>query len=122
MKVINEDPTYDRVNVNVRRSIDMAVERLIARLSPYVDQNIEIGKVFTDDILIHNIINKYFYVYKCRVNQMQIRILYTIRDGDLIIVSHWYKNRTNNDYIKYFIDITAPYRNSIQQTATIVGG
>lgn len=123
MKVINEDPTYDRVNVNVRRSIDMAVERLVARLSPYVDQNIEIGKVFTDDILIHNIINKYFYVYKCRVNQMQIRILYTIRDGDLIIISHWYKNRTNNDYIKYFIDITTPYRNSIQQQiATTVGG
>jgi hypothetical protein len=110
MKVVRRDKTYHKEKLDVQRSIDMAIDRLKERLQYYNDQNIEIGKVFGDDILIHDIINKYYYVYKCRVNQMQIRILYTVKDNKLIIISHWYKNRTNNDYIKYFKEVTAPFR------------
>lgn len=110
MKVVWEDKTYRKEKPDVQRSIDMAVDRLKTRLSVYVDQNIEVGKIFGDDIMIHEIINKYYYVYKCKVNQMQIRILYTMRDGKLVIVSHWYKNRTNNDYIRHFKDITSSMR------------
>lgn len=109
MKVIRKDKTYHKQKVDVQRSIDMAIERLKMRMLEYQEQNIEVGKIFGDDIIIHDIINKYFYVYKCRVNQMQIRLLYTMKDDRLIIISHWYKNRTNNDYIKYFEDVSNSY-------------
>lgn len=109
MKVVRKDKTYHKQKVDVQRSIDMAIERLKMRMLEYQEQNIEVGKIFGDDIIIHDIINKYFYVYKCRVNQMQIRLLYTMKDDKLIIISHWYKNRTNNDYIKYFKDVSNSY-------------
>ena len=108
MNIIQKDKTYDKVNSDVRRSIDMSIKRLESRLSNYIDQDINAGKIFNDDILIHNVINKKFYVYKSKVNQMQIRILYTVdEDNNLVILSHWYKNRTNNDYIKYFKELTS---------------
>lgn len=111
MKIIRKDPAYSKEKLDVQRSVDMAVDRLHERLSSYIeDQKLEVGKIFGDDIVIHDIINKYFYVYKCRVNQMQIRILYTVRNGKLIILGHWYKNRTNNDYIKHFKQITSQYK------------
>ena len=110
MKVIRQDNTYSRQNVNVRRSIDMAIDRLEQRLSTYVDdQGIEAGKIFGDDVLIHDIINKKYYVFKTKVNQMQIRILYTVEDDKLIILSHWYKNRTNNYYITYFKELVSNF-------------
>lgn len=111
MKVVWEDTSYYKEKPDVRRSVDMAVAKLKSRLTEYVDnQNISVRKIFGDDVMMHEIINKYFYVYKCKVNQMQIRILYTMRDDKLVIISHWYKNRTNNDYIKYFKDITSSMR------------
>ena len=107
MKVVLADKTYSKAKVDVQRSIDMSIERLNKRISKYKDQNIDIRKVFNDDSTIHNIINDNFYVYKTKANQMQIRLLYTIKNNKLVIVSHWYKNRTNNDYIKYFKEITS---------------
>lgn len=104
MNIIQKDKTYDKVNSDVKRSIDMSIKRLESRLSSYIeDQDIDVGKIFNDDILMHDIINKKFYVYKNKVNRMQMRILYTVDDdNNLVILSHWYKNRTNKDYIKYF--------------------
>lgn len=116
MKVIWLDQTYRKEKVDVQRSIDMAVDRLKARINEYViNQNTEPDKIFGDDVTVHDIINKYYYVFKTKVNQMQIRILYTYVDGKLVIVSHWYKNRTNNDYIKYFKQITTPMRCTCQE-------
>lgn len=113
MKVIYRDERYSKEKKDVQRSINMAVERLKKRLSVYVEgQHLEPNKIFGDDILIHDIVNKYWYVFKCKVNQMQIRILYTFEDGNLIILSHWYKNRTNNDWVYYFREITKPMRES----------
>ena len=84
MKVVWEDTSYYKEKPDVRRSVDMAVATLKTRLTEYVDnQNISVRKIFGDDVMMHEIINKYFYVYKCKVNQMQIRILYTMRDDEV---------------------------------------
>lgn len=107
MKIINQDQSYQKEKLDVQRSIDQAIKKLETRLLPYIEQKIDIGKIFGDDVLIHNVINKKFYVFKCRTNQMQIRLLFTVnKDNELVIISHWYKNRTNNDYIQYFKNIT----------------
>lgn len=110
MKVVRRDKAF-KEKIDVQRSIDMAIDRLQLRLANYAaSPTFEIGKVFGDDVLIHDIINKYYYVFKCKVNQMQIRLLYTIKDGKLIIVSHWYKYRTDNGYIDYFKKAVCQYQ------------
>lgn len=108
MKIINKDILYDKENADTKRSIDMALSKLEERLSKYVvDQKIDVGKIFNDDVLMHDIINKRYYVYKCKANNMQIRLLYTVKNNKIILISHWYKKRTDTKYIQYFENIVA---------------
>lgn len=103
MKIVLRDPEYRKENVDVRRSINMAIKRLEQRLSQYaVQENFNPEKIFADDVIVHDIFNKHFYVYKCKVNQMQIRLLWKVENNKLVIVAHWYKFRTDNGYIDHF--------------------
>ena len=59
MKVVRRDKAF-KEKIDVQRSIDMAIDRLQLRLANYAaSPTFEIGKVFGDDVLIHDIINKY---------------------------------------------------------------
>ncbi len=110
MQTVLRDTAYKKENVDVQRSIRMAIKKLEKRLCQYVDQNdFNPDRIFGDDIIVHDIFNKNFYVYKCKVNQMQIRLLWKIEDGKLIIVAHWYKFRTNNEYINHFQKMADSY-------------
>lgn len=110
MKIVRKDKSLTKENINVQRSVNIAVRRLNERLSQYVDvQHMDVGKIFNDDILMHDILNGTYYIYKCACNQMQIRILWTVEDNKLVIISYWYKNRTNNEYIRYFADLISKY-------------
>ena len=61
--------------------------------------------VFNDDVIIHDIIGG-FYVYKCRANNNQLRLLYTMTKNKLVIVSHYIKKSDeanhNQTYIPHF--------------------
>lgn len=105
MKVIIKDPTYKKSDPNTKRCIDLGIKKLQQRISNYLNQEQQINQVFNDDTLIHDIICG-FYVYKCRANNNQLRLLYTMNDNKLIILSHFIKktdeSNHNQAYIPHF--------------------
>ena len=109
MIVIKNDKTYNKEDKSTKRIIDKGIEKLNARLSEYLTLNIKIENVFNDDVLIHDIINKKYYVYKCRVDNVQLRILYTVLEDKLVIISHYCKKNPTKEYIALFEKISSAY-------------
>lgn len=109
LQIIINDKAYRKEDKSTRRSIDRGIVKLEARLSEYLSRNIRIENVFNDDILIHDIINKHFYVYKCQVDKIQLRILYTVVNEKLVVVSHYCKKSSTKEYIGYFEKVSADY-------------
>lgn len=109
LQTIINDKTYKKEDKSTKRSIDKGIVKLEARLSEYLNRNIKIENVFNDDILIHDIINKRFYVYKCQVDKIQLRILYTVVNENLVVISHYCKKSPTKEYIGYFEKISADY-------------
>lgn len=113
MNVIQKDKDYTKINVDLRRAIDKAVNRLKTRLSVYRERNLDMRDIHNDNVLIHDVINEDFFVYKSAINRMQLRILYQVKDDDLIIISHYCKNHSNsgiNDaWIHYFEKVSTQY-------------
>lgn len=109
LQTIINDKMYKKEDKSTKRSIDKGIVKLEARLSEYLNRNIKIENVFNDDILIHDIINKSFYVYKCQVDKLQLRILYTVIEKQLVVVSHYFKKSPTKEYIGYFEKVSADY-------------
>lgn len=111
MQTIINDKAYKKEDKSIKRSIDKGIVKLEARLDEYIRRNIKIENVFNDDILVHDIINKQYYVYKCQVDKIQLRILYTVVDDTLVVISHYCKKSPTKEYIGYFEKISAEYKN-----------
>jgi len=109
LNTIINDKMYKKEDKSTKRSIDKGIDKLEARLSEYLSRNIKIENVFNDDILIHDIINKHFYVYKCQVDKIQLRILYTVVNENLVVISHYCKKSPTKEYIGYFEKVSADY-------------
>lgn len=105
MKVIMKDPTYKKLDHSTKRCVDLGIKKLQQRIDSYLNQSQQINQVFNDDTLIHDIICG-FYVYKCRANNNQLRLLYTMNNNKLIIISHFIKKTDeanhNQAYIPHF--------------------
>lgn len=100
INVIMANDLYDKEDLYTQKIIDKGVEKLRHRLSQYKYNNI--SDIHSDSVLIHDVIDGKYYVFKCSVNRVQIRILYTFENGDLTIISHQFKRRPGKDYIRYF--------------------
>lgn len=100
INVIIANELYDKEDAYTRKIIDKGIEKLRQRLSQYKYNNI--ADIHSDPVLIHDVIDGKYYVFKCSVNRIQIRILYTFENGDLTIISHQFKTRPGKDYIRYF--------------------
>ncbi|MEE5993263.1 MAG: hypothetical protein V3G42_08485 [Oscillospiraceae bacterium] len=111
MKIIQNDRTYQKEDRSTKRSIDRGIMKLSEKLAVYFENHMTIETIFNDDILIHDIINKRFYVYKCQVDKIQLRILYMVQGDALIIVSHYCKKKSTKEYISYFEKISHTYEN-----------
>lgn len=96
------DKTLRKEPKSVQRSIQKALDKLTQRYDYYADRNIDIKNVFNDDILVHDIVNKEWYVYKCMADKMQIRILYTARGKDIIVAAHYIKQKDSKRYLSAF--------------------
>ena len=100
-----------KLNKTLERQLNIGCDKLIMRLEDYRKQNIDVSRIFNDDILIHDIIHKNFYVYKCSVEGMQLRILYQVVNNDVNILAFYSKNSSNRnknackEYIHYFEDV-----------------
>lgn len=102
--IIIRDSKFSKLDKASQRTIKKGIEKLESRLSQYGD-DIKIENIFDDDILIHDIVNKKFYVYKCTIGKVQLRLLYTIKDDVLYIISHYFKKSSNKEWISYFENV-----------------
>ena len=109
IQTIIMDKTFFKEDKSTKRSIDRGIQKLEARLSEYLTKDINIENIFNDDVLIHDIINKRFYVYKCQVDRIQLRILYTVIDESMIIISHYCKKAPTKEYINYFEKVSSAF-------------
>lgn len=93
MMSIEDTRDYRKLDPNVKRAVDESIEKLRHRYSQYKKQNKVIASVFGDDVIVHDIVNKEFYVYKTQANRMQVRLLYKITtDNKLDVISFYIKN------------------------------
>lgn len=102
MNIIINDISYKKSDKSTQKVIDKGISKLYARISEYERNGTKISCIFNDDTLIHDIIRKTFYVYKCRIDKVQLRILYTIHNDEIIIISHYCKKQNSKDYIAHF--------------------
>lgn len=109
MKIVVNDVSYKKSDKSTQRVIDKGVSKLSARLCEYERNGVKISCIFGDDTLIHDIIRKKYYVYKCRIDKVQLRILYTVHNDELIIISHYCKKQDSKEYISYFEKICCNY-------------
>ena len=105
MKVVIKDPTYAREDKYTQRIIRMSIEKLKARYEQYHNQNKTVDDIYGDNVLIHDKING-FCVFKTHINRIQMRLLYTVRNDKIIIVSHFIKKDHPHDWIPYFENVT----------------
>lgn len=87
---------------SVQKTINKALDKLTQRYGYYSSRNIDIRNVFNDDILVHDIVKKEWYVYKCMADKMQIRILYTAKGNDIIVAAHYIKQKDSKKYLAEF--------------------
>lgn len=96
------DKDFNKTDKSTQNSLKKAFIKLEQRAQSYFNKNIRIDQIFDDDVLIHDIINDSCYVYKTKVNNMQIRVLYTVNDqNNIIIIAHHIK-KNNMKYFSYF--------------------
>ena len=122
---IHDEKSYKKLDKNSQRMISKAINKLTQRYNEYKRQNIAITNIFGDSVIIHDIIDGHFYVYKCCVSNLQIRLLYEV-DGDnnINVLYHFIKNNNNSIkgpdakrcgdmYLKLFEDKAHDYERSL---------
>ena len=92
------------------------------------NEYIAITNIFGDSVIIHDIIDGHFYVYKCCVSNLQIRLLYEIdKNNNINVLSHFIKNNNNSIkspdakrcadmYLKLFENKVHDYERSLIQS------
>ena len=90
--------SYTKLEPTSRKNIDTAINKLRSRYDTYKNTNINVvPELLGDDILVHDIIRDSFYVYRCRVKDIQIRLLYEINSNNKInVIDYFIKNREND--------------------------
>lgn len=112
MKTIIKDSTYPKLDKSLCTAINTGVKKLEKRLNTYFQHGQKFESIEMDDKLIHDAYiknGKRFFLYKCRINHISLRLLYTFEDNDLVIVSHCMKKNSRYEYFDYFESMCEQY-------------
>ena len=105
-RILIYDNKFSKHDPSTISVLDKALNKLEHRINMYVGRNVPLNQVFNDDVLIHDIIKaptQDYYVFKTEVNNLQIRILYTVDAANhIIIVSHLLKKKNPKSYLYEF--------------------
>lgn len=116
---VHKSKQYKKLDKSLQEQVNKAIKKLENRYREYKKQNIAIAKLFGDDVIIHDIVDDNFYVYKCRTKDLQIRLLYTVNNKDNInVIDFVFKNHnittnngnTNKRYLDMFKDNVIKYK------------
>ena len=119
---VHSSKSFKKLDKNSQGMVNKAISKLESRYAEYKTQNIAITNIFGDSVMIHDIIDKSFYVYKCQVNSLQIRLLYEVNEKDNInVIDFFIKNNSNlkqpitkkcgDMYLKVFENKVHEYKN-----------
>lgn len=90
---VHNSHSFKKLDKYSQESINLAIQKLQKRYKEYRKQNIVITNLFGDDIIIHDIVDDGFYVYKCRARNIQVRLLYEVNDkGEINVIDYCIKN------------------------------
>lgn len=106
MKITYLDSQYKKLDEYSQKVYRRAVQKLVDRLQYYLNQGKRIDNIFGDDILIHDIFEKNQYVHKCYINGMQMRILYTVKNDELLIIAHYVKKDKPQEWLPFFKNVS----------------
>lgn len=115
MKVINKIDGYDKLDNNVKRSIQTGIGRLKERIETYLSYGQKFDDIMMDDKLIHDAYisnGKRFFLYKCRIKAVSLRILYTFEGRNLVVISYVIKKNPRYEYFNHFEDACEKYMNA----------
>ena len=111
MKIINIDPTYSKLEKSIQHAINVGIDKLIGRLKTYKQYN-QSNDAIMDDKLVHDayvVDGKRFFLYKCRVKTLSLRLLYTFEGEDVIIITHVCKKNPRYEYFDFFENACSEY-------------
>lgn len=92
---VHNSKAYKKLDKYTASTIDLAIDRLKKRYSLYRKQNDVITTLFGDDVIVHEVIDNNFYVYKCQSRNVQIRLLYEVKHGKVNVIDFFIKNHDN---------------------------
>lgn len=105
MKIINRIPAYKKLYHSTQMAIKEGMNKLKERLETYLKYNPSFDTIGMDDKLIHDAYisnGKRFFLYKCRIKTLSLRLLYTFENDDVVVISHICKKNARYEYFNYF--------------------
>lgn len=96
---------YFKDSIEVKRAINSAADNLYLRISMYENQNIPFCQIFNDSKVKYDKHGE-FFTFKCKKNNMQLRILYSYIIVDctpvILIADYIVKKKNAKEYIRRF--------------------
>lgn len=94
---IHNQKSYTKLEPTSRKCVDTAINRLENRYNVYKNINKDVvPELLRDDVLVHDVVREKFYIYRCRVKDIQIRLLYEVNGNNKInVIDYCIKNREN---------------------------
>lgn len=122
---VHTSKSYKKLDKNMQNMVNKAIVKLQTRYDEYKNQNIAITNIFGDSVIIHDIIDNEYYVYKCQVNNLQIRLLYEVtKKNNINVIYSFIKNGKNaikkpvakhngDSYLKLFENVVRDYKKEL---------
>jgi hypothetical protein len=122
---VHTSKSYKKLDKNMQNMVNKAIVKLQTRYDEYKNQNIAITNIFGDSVIIHDIIDDEYYVYKCQVNNLQIRLLYEVtKRNNINVIYSFIKNGNNaikkpiakhngDSYLKLFENVVRDYKKEL---------
>ena len=76
-----------------------------------------------DDKLVHDAYvsnGKRFFLFKCRIKSMSLRLLYTLENDDIVIISYVCKKDSRYEYFDFFENACDEYMHEHHQNMSAV--
>ena len=123
MKVINMIPSFGKIDASTRQGIYTGIKRLKERIETYIQYNGSFDNIGMDDKLIHDAYvsnGKRFFLFKCRIKSMSLRLLYTLENDDIVIISYVCKKDSRYEYFDFFENACDEYMYEHHQNMSVV--
>ena len=123
MKVINMIPSFGKIDASTRRGIYTGIKRLKERIETYIQYNGSFENIGMDDKLVHDAYvsnGKRFFLFKCRIKSMSLRLLYTLENDYIVIISYVCKKDSRYEYFDFFENACDEYMYEHHQNTSVV--